>query len=631
MIKHLNFSEESLRNIYLKKLVLGEIQGPLTGKASIDKPWFKFYEDEYLIEPFPKMSMYRYLIECNKDNMDGIALDYYGNKITYKRLIEEIDETAKSFVALGIKSGDVVTVGAPFLPETIYSIYALNKIGAVANLIDPRVPDYRLKEYMMGANSKYLVTLDMCFPKVESIMDDFLINSTIYISPNDSLILGMQLAKKAKDVISNYMNNTKGYSKDIKRSTHCMSWKEFKNLGRGIDSIYEPRYSPNMPAVIVYTSGTSGEPKGAISSNESLNNVTIGQQAFLTSTNVGDKFLLIMPPFIAYGLAIGMHGQLCKGQTLVMVPNFNIDNSKEMLGKLIRKHKPQTIMGVPSFMVDLIGHPALSNLDCSFLKNVIVGGDSMVPSAEELVNSFLASKRSSAIVRKGWGMTEVESAATYTRDDIKNPIGSVGIPLPGNNIKIVKCLPEDCTNIDVDELEELNYDEEGEIFITSRASIIDYLNNPEESKRVFYVSKRTGEIWIRSKDLGKMSSDGFLYISGRMKRIIVRPDGHNISPFAIENIINSHKEVSNCAVVAHKSEADSHGSFAVAYIQLKKEYLDRKLEILKEIKDDISRQLPPRDVASYFEFVDELPLTNIGKVDYKDLENREKVKVRVKR
>lgn len=627
-ISNLELNEEVLRNLYLKKLTLGEIQGPLTGKASIDKPWLKFYSDTDLKVPFPNMSIYKYLVECNKNNLDAVALDYFGNKITYLRLFEEISKTASNFYNAGIKAGDVVTIASPFLPEVIYSIYALNKIGAVANIVDPRVPADKLKKYIMGTNSKYLIALDSCFPKVNEIKEECDLNLTIYISPNDSLLFGLRLMKSISDGIKQHNGEIKKYDKLIFDDSKSIKWKKFNTNN---DILTLDVYTPNSPAAIVYTSGTSGEPKGAISSNESLNNITMGQKIVLKDTVVGDKFLLIMPPFIAYGLAVGMHGQLCKGQTLVLIPNFNIDNSKEMLGELLKKHKPQTIMGVPSFMVDLVDHSALKDIDCTFLKNAIVGGDSMVPASEELVNAFLEAKKSTARIHKGWGLTEAESGVTYTKDDIYNPIGSVGIPLPGNNIKIIKCMDEDATDIDVDALEELDYGEEGEIFVNSKAAIIDYLNNEEESKRVFFTSKSTGERWIRTKDLGRITNDGFLYISGRMKRIIVRPDGHNISPFAIENIINNHPDVANCAVVGHASEEHSHGSFAVAYIQLKKDALYRTKEILEELKKQTTDILPPRDNASYFDVIDELPLTDIGKVDYKKLELEEKSKVRVKK
>lgn len=584
----------------------------MTGYASIDKPWNKHYTyDERNVE-FPKMNMKQYLYKRNEFNLEGIALNYYGRKISYKELFSNIEKTKVSFKKMGVKKGDVVSIASPFIPEVVYSIYALNDLGAIVNLVDPRVPSERLSKYFNVSNSKYLVLFNSAYKKVKEIEKDCNLENVVLISPTDSLPIGMKCLGKVKEKLKEPKIITSKYIK----------WNEFNKLNKNENIINDSVYEENKPAIIVYTSGTSGEPKGAIASNDTYNNIALSQSISLMDTKVGDKFLLIMPPFIAYGLAIGLHGQLCRGQELIMVPSFNIENQKEMLGNLVYKYKPQTIMGVPTFMVDLIEHPKMQNLDCDFLKTVIVGGDSMIKSAEQRVNEFLMSKRSEARICKGWGLTEVNSAFSYTKDRATNAIGSVGIPLVGNEIRIVK--PVDTDDIDFDSLEEVKYNEVGEIFINSKSVILDYLNNPEESKKVFFYSKLTGEKWIRTKDLGRITENGNIYIDGRMKRIIIRPDGHNISPFAIENIINSNEYVEACAVVGTPSIEHVHGEYATAYVQLKKDVIKDEREILLELRKEVERLLPTRDVANEYKVIDELPLTNIGKVDYKVLEEKEK-------
>lgn len=584
----------------------------MTGYASIDKPWEKYYTtDEKNIE-FPKMNMKEYLKKRNEFNLNRIAINYYGRKITYGELFENIEKTKVSFNELGIKKGDVVSVASPFLPEVVYSIYALNDLGAIVNLVDPRVPSQTLLKYFNGSNSKYLLLFGAAYKKVKEIENQIDLSKIILVSATESLPICMKTLGKIKEKIK----------EDKIEDSKYIKWNEFIKLSKDKNFIEESVYEEGKPAVIVYTSGTSGEPKGAIASNETYNNIALTQSISLMDTKPGDRFLLIMPPFIAYGLAIGLHGQLCRGQELVMVPSFNIDNQKEMLGNLIYKYRPQTIMGVPTFMVDLVDHPKMQNLDCEFLKTVIVGGDSMIKSAEQRVNEFLAAKRSEARVCKGWGLTEVNSAFSYTKDRDTNSLGSVGIPLVGNEIKVVK--PVDSDEIDFDSLEEVKYNETGEIFINSKSVILDYLNNPEESKRVFFYSNKTGEKWVRTKDLGRVTEDGHIYIDGRMKRIIIRPDGHNISPFAIENIINKHEKVESCAVVGSPSQEHEHGEYAVAYIELKKEYRAKQKEILLELRKEVERLLPTRDVANDYKIIDEMPLTNIGKVDYKTLQEQEK-------
>lgn len=584
----------------------------MTGYASIDKPWLDHYTYDEVNVEFPSMNMKQYLFKCNEFNLENTAINYYGRKISYKELFNKIEETKISFSEMGIKKGDVVSIASPFIPEVVYSIYALNDLGVIVNLVDPRVPSQTLLKYFNGSNSNYLVLFSAAYKKVETIENETDLKKIILVSATDSLPIGMKCLGKIKEK----------FKEERIINEKCIKWNEFTKLNKDKSIIKESVYEEGKPAIIVYTSGTSGEPKGAIATNETYNNIAVSQSISLMDTKVGDKFLLIMPPFIAYGLAIGLHGQLCRGQELIMVPSFNIDNQKEMLGNLVYKYRPQTIMGVPTFMVDLIEHPKMQNLNCEFLKTVIVGGDSMIKSSEDRVNEFLAAKRSEARVCKGWGLTEVNSAFSYTKDKNTNRLGSVGIPLIGNQIKIVK--PVDSDEIDFDSLEEVKYDEVGEIFINSKSVIYDYLNNPEESKRVFFYSKKTGEKWVRTKDLGRISEDGNIYIDGRMKRIIIRPDGHNISPFAIENIINNSDKVEACAVVGTPSVNHEHGEYATAYIQLKEEHVKNKKEILLELRKEVERLLPTRDVANEYKVIDELPLTNIGKVDYKHLQEQER-------
>ena len=626
-ISLLSEEEKNKRDLYLKGIATSKIYGPSTGIPSIDKNFLMHYRDEYIDANLPKMSMYRYLVSSNQNNLDYTALTYYNNKITYDKLIKNIDDAARAFVNMGVKSGDVVTVAMPFVPETVYSIYGLNKIGAIVNMVDPRVPSLKLKDYITKSNSKYAVVLDRFHNKVNDIIDSSNLSKVVFVSAYDSLKFPMD--KIAKLMKSDY----KEAQKNLSFSDLYTDWNTFIKGASNVNIDVEDEYYPNKKAIIIYTSGTSGEPKGAISTNESFNSMTYSQRDSIVNTVPGDKFLLIMPPFIAYGLGIGLHGQLCTGQNLIMVPTFTIDNQAEMLGELVNKHKPQTIMGVPTFMDDLIKHPKMQNEDLSYLKNVIVGGDSMIVESEERVNNFLENHNSNAKITKGWGLTEVNSCATYTRDDNTNCIGSVGIPLIKNNIRIVKPMldesgePKELVNFNLDEVPEVSYGEKGEIFVLAPTVICDYLNNEEASKKSFFPTEG-GDKGVRTLDLGRREEDGNIFIDGRIKRLVIRPDGHNVSPFAIENVINKDPRVSSCAVVGRPSSHSEHGSYPVAYIVLKDEYKDDYENIIVEIDASIKKVLPQRDVAEYFEVIDEIPLTDIGKVNIKELERRERVRVR---
>lgn len=599
---------EETRDIYLRKLLTGVYFGPLTNYPSIDKPWLKFYTEEQIQEEAIKGSLYDALVHYNRFNLMTTAINYYDNKISYLEMIKKIDETAIAFSNNGIKKGDKVTIAMPYLPETIYSIYALSKIGAIANVIDPRTNAETLKKYINEADSKMIIMIDRIEDKIASIKDETTLTKFISVSPL------LSTNTKAMKLLNKYNNifkpNKYGFTK----------WQDFYK-----DYYIEPidsrvKYEKDMPSVIVYTSGTSGNPKGAILTNDNFNNLALFQKQSVPDAKIGDKFLLIMPPFIAYGLVIGLHNQLCQGQELIMIPTFTLDKAKDMLAKLIIKHKPSYIMGVPNFVNIMRNDKRLKNYNLSFLKGFIVGGDMMNPNDEIKGNEWLHAHSANCNITKGWGMTEGSSCITYPKSNECNEIGSVGIPLSKNNIKILNT--ENIENIDINATE-LMYNQTGEIFATSPTVMKGYFNRPEYEKEVIFYDNQ-GQKWIKTGDKGHIDQNGILFFEDREKRLVVRPDGHNVSPSQIENVIMQHPAVISCVVVGIPSEKHASGSWPLACIELKEEYLNNKEQILKEIDDLCIKKIPPRDKANYYEFVSEVLYTNNGKVDYRKMQEKQK-------
>ena len=148
-LSKLSEKEKELRNIYLRKIAQGEISGPLTGYPSVDKPWYRYYDDLSINASLPKMTAYEFMYSRNKDNQNDVAINYFGNKIKYKNFFNKIEETAKALQANGVKKGDIVTICSITTPEVVYLFYALNRLGAVANMIDPRVNEDRIIEINM--------------------------------------------------------------------------------------------------------------------------------------------------------------------------------------------------------------------------------------------------------------------------------------------------------------------------------------------------------------------------------------------------------------------------------------------------------------------------------------------------
>jgi len=596
MNKTNNYSEneEILRNLYLRTLLTGERLGPLTGKASIDKPWLINYSNEQIATEIPSRRLYEDLLDYTKDLDSNIAIEYFGNKITYSELKKNIEITAASFAKLGVKKGDVVSVCTPYLPETIYTIYALNKIGAIINMIDPRINSELVSEYINTANSTYVVTIGKADEKIKNILPKTKVKKVVSIPATNSM----------KNIILKTLGG-------IKKSPF-IKWNNF--IDKNAEFVETKPHTKDELAIIEYTSGTSGKPKGVMLSNESFNALAYFQKQSLINT-VGDKFLLIMPPFIAYGLVIGMHDMLCQGQHLLMIPNFTLDKAPKMLGELVDKYHPNSIMGVPNFLSILMNY----DKDLSFLKNIIIGGDHLDKEIEKKANEFFKNHNSSATVLKGWGMTEVASCGTFTKNDVQNNLGSVGIPLSKNNVKILPKKNSDKEDYDINS-EELYYGEKGVLFISSPSMTLGYFKNEEATKKIIYTDKN-GKKWVNSGDVFKIESDGSLYFCGREKRIVVRPDGHNIPSEKIESIASAMDEVETAVVVGVPSKKYAHGSMASLCISLKNKELSyiEKTELLKAIEKNSKSELQPRDRAKYYLIVDKMPYTPNGKIDYINL------------
>lgn len=600
--------EEKLRNIYLRKLATGELQGPLVGYPSIDRPWLKCYPENKINFDLPEKTVYEFALDANKDNMDNIALEYFGNKIKYADFFKKVNETEKAFRKMGIKKGDTVSFCVPTLPETFYAFYALNKIGAIANMIDPRTNVSSIKSFIKNANSKMIVFIDIAYPKMVSIINELNIENIVSLSASDSLPIHLKSLMKAKNFFDELKNKKEPVNK------HIINWNDFIKQGRNFNFESEILTDKlNLPSGIVYTSGTTGIPKGSVMNNKNFLSMVYQNHAANMGWDKNDVFLGIMPPFIAYGMVCGFSLPICNGMQIDIIPKFEADK----FDSYILKHRPNHIMGVPSYLDNLTKSEKLKNKDLSFIKTAIVGGDKLVVSSEERINEFLKQHNSKAVVSKGYGMTEMSSNAVYTVNKDSNRLGSVGIPLVENYFKIIDS-----------EGNEIGYNEIGEVCLGGPTLIDGYLNNASENKRVFKIED--GKRWVHTGDNAYMSKDGLVFFQDRLKRIIVRSDGHNVWPSRIEQIIEENPHVKQCCVTGVKDPNVENGEVPTAFIVLNEGSLEIADEIIKEINDASLSRLPERDIALEYYIQDELPLTPVGKIDYlklsKEGTNNPKVK-----
>ena len=577
-----------------------------TGFPSKDMPWLKFFPKASVEDKINELTLYQQIKIANKDNLEEIALTYLGEKISFSKLFSKIDQVAKALDSIGVKKGDVVTLCLPNIPEFVYSFYAISKIGAIASLIEPRTNAERIKNFINNSKSKVMIMIDLCKNNIDKMIDTSTLEIVIAVSASNSI------GKKSKKKIYTFIH------KEVKTNNKYLNWNEFINVKR-LNNVVTQKYIPNTTAAIVYTSGTTGIPKGAELTNETYN----GQNMQLKYSGIcpenGEIFLGNVPFFSAYGSSSGMHNALTNGVTIALIPQYQPQDFPELL----LKYQPNHVMGVPRFYEFMLQNKKVQKSDFSFLKNIISGGDKLPPINEKKINKFMI-KHAAPHLKKGLGMSEFGGGFITTVSEKSNKIGSVGIPHVGNNVMI----------IDPNTGEELKYGSEkniGELYVTGPTMMKSYFNNKEETEKFFYIDSE-GKKWAKTGDLVYMDEDGVIFFVDRIKNVIMRPDGHTTPLLPIENAICKHPGVLNCAAVGVKVEEKGTGSLPMAFIVLKKNE-DVNLNLIqKEIEDLLESYVPERERPHWFRYVKDLPYNLAGKVnliELREIASKEDLKIRV--
>lgn len=563
----------------------------LRKKKPIPEPWSKYYTEKDLDINIPDISIYEQVRRSSVKYPNYIAYKYFNKNVKYKDLMKQIDRVAKSFKVLGVEKGDIVTLCMPNIPEVLMCVYALNKIGAIANMLHPLSAPEEIKDSLNSTNSKYLVMIDLFYSKIKDNISSTKIKKVIFVSAADSLNPIMKMGYKISQI-----NKYKKYphKKDF------LSWHAFLKLGRLKKDFVYGTYGKDTPAIILHSGGTSGKPKNVVIQNRAFILGAKQEKISLVNLQPGDCCLAIMPNFHGFGLSVCMHTPLALGCYTILIPQFDA----RKFDTLFKKNKPTCVLGVPTLFEALINCHNEKDLDLSFLKYVICGGDILNKNLEDKINTYLKEHGAKTKIVQGYGLSEALAAVCLAHDDV-NKSGSIGIPLSGNHIKI----------IDPATRKTMPFFEVGEICIHSKAFMMGYLNDESETNEALQIHD-DGHIWLHTGDLGYMDSDGFVYYKGRLKRMIVT-SGYNVYPSHIEEVIESHPAVLQCTVVGvphpYKQEVPK------AFIVLKEGFhgLFIKSEIKEYCKNNLAKYMVPHD----FVYRKKLPKTKLGKVDFQKLQS----------
>ena len=560
------------------------------------KPWLKFYGPVPASLDYPRVTMYEALMQTVERCPDTIAWYFFGTTRTYWQFGEEIKQCANALAALGLKGGDRITISMPTSPQGIICFYAANKLGAVASMIHPLSTVKEIEFYLNKSKSRFVLTLDAFYGRFKEVQGCTDLQTLILTRIPDYL----DLIKKIG------FNLTKGRKIPPVPRDPMVHWWQDLMKGAYPEASKAPMDTDEM-AVILYSGGTTGTPKGIMLSNRNF--ISEGMQvAAWGDLGSGGSMLAILPIFHGFGLGVCINAVFMGGGKSILVPQF----TPETVAKLIKTKKPTFVVGVPTLFDALTRNPLFQKADLSCLKGAFSGADQLPRTVKEKFEQIVRRQGGTVQLREGYGLTEaVTGIMAMPMTEYRE--GSVGIVFPDMLVKIVK----------KEKMEEAPAGEIGEICLHGPAVMLGYLEMPEETAETLKTHP-DGKVWLHTGDLATMDEDGFVYFKLRLKRMI-KSSGMNVYPAQVEDVLYQHEAVMKCCVIGVPDEVQVER--VKAFVVLKdpgREGPEMEQELIRHSREHLIKWSCPREI----EFRKALPMTLVGKVAFSCLEEEEKARLR---
>ena len=586
-------SDENERKSILEKIENGQTFDFRTGYATIDRSWQKYFKLDKLDNINNDMTIYQDIVKNNKNYLNDLAIMYFGAKINYKELFEKIDKTAKSLEEYGVKKGDYVTICCAGIPELIYTVYALAKIGAIANLMAPYFDSKQMSDRINDCESNTLIVMDKFYPQIKESISNSSINKVIVIPTLNSSPL--RFIPQKNKIKLNYVNET--------------LWNQFIKDGkyRIEPKIFE--YEKDYPLCMVYSSGTTGASKAIVLTHDSFQNSVLSYEANNIDIFRGQKMYQIIPPWFSTGLNTSIHLPLHSGITIFQDPRYE----RDIFVKNIIKQQVDYAIAPTSMYEGFLDETLIKGKKLVGLANPFEGGEALSSEVRQKIENNWKKMGCNSTLRVGYGQCECGAQATSQSQNINHPEGSVGIPIPGVTIAIFD-----------DNYNELKYNERGNILIDTPCGMKGYYNKPEATEKYFYNDKY-GRKWSCTGDIGYMAENGDLFVEGRKEDFTIVND-NKIFNFDIENAIRAEKDIKICDCIGKPNEDGTkdlgvHKIFGDEYLNLYKNE-DKLCERCKELQTIIFNKYNNIDmVPEYFKVRESFPYKPSGKRDIESLGN----------
>ncbi|UCC18712.1 MAG: long-chain fatty acid--CoA ligase [Promethearchaeota archaeon] len=545
------------------------------------RPWTKFYDPDVptTIE-YPEKNIYEILDDTANEFGSRTAIWFMKNKITYKKFKDITDRLATALVDLGVKKGDVVAIMLPNFPQFIFSFFGILKAGGIVTACSVLHTEHELAYQLNDSGAEIIIAWDSELEKIMNIKDRTRLRHIIITNVFDYTPMAPTSPPEITGTI------------------------QFLNLIKKIKP-NPPKFETNAEedvAILQYTGGTTGLPKGAMLTHYNIVTNCIQVTRWVQSAVERGKntSLTTLPLFHIYGMTICMNSFIYNGTTIALHPD---PRDQKGLFEVIKATHPAMFPGVPTMYMRLLERDDLEDY-AKDLKSIKVCNTGAAPMPPEVLKEF--EKRTGATVVEGYGMTETSPATHVNPLKGTRKIGSVGLALPDTDFRIVDL--DDYTKI-------LPQGEPGEIIIKGPQVMKGYWNKPEET-----ANQLKGE-WLLTGDIGRMDEEGYLFIVDR-KKDMINISGFKVYPREVEDVLFEHESVENAAVIGIPDPEVAGNEKVKAYIVLKDGYRETD-ETKNEIKEFLRQNVAPYKIPKLIEFRKELPETLVGKVLRKDLKDIE--------
>jgi long-chain acyl-CoA synthetase len=560
-----------------------------------NRPWLGHYDKgvPQTIE-YPQAPLFHFLEESARKYPDRACTIFKGAVISYREMNEETDHMAAALVEMGVKKGDRVGIFMPNLPQFIVAYFGILKAGGVVVAVNPTYPPDEILTPVNDANIEIMFTLTRFYNTLKTVRGKSKLKKIIVsnlkeaLPPFTRLLFTLLKEKKGGDHLSSLADGDV-WMKDL-LAKHAASPRPKVNI------------SPDDTALFQYSGGTTGVPKGAVAMHRNVVANTLQIKNWMPAIDPGNEIVLMgIPLFHVYGMVAGMNFAMANGASMVMIPNAR--DLKDVLDN-ISKYKATIFPGVPALYNGINNHPDVKagKYNLSSIKACISGSAPLMRETKEEFERLTGGK-----VFEGYGLSEAPTATHCNPLEGVNKTGSIGMPLPDVDVKII--------SLDDGETE-MPQGEIGEIIVNGPQVMKGYHNMPTETANSLRQMK-DGKTWLFTGDIARMDEDGYFYIVDRKKELI-KPGGFQVWPREVEEAIMDHPKVLEVGVGGIPDPKS--GESVKAWVVLK----SNETLTEEELKAFCKERLAPYKVPRFIEFRTELPKTTVGKILRRELVRQHK-------